>query len=101
MPIASDAPLMAEMVRDEVPAMRSIALMTSNEVHGVLAELGLQNYSANFEKAGVDGGMLSVMDDSSLSELGVSSSLDRKRILGWIANQKALLNTIQGGSSLQ
>ena len=51
---------------------------------GILSELGCAEYAANFEKEGVDGGIFMILDESSLTELGVDSSLKRKKILRWM-----------------
>ena len=41
----------------------------------------LDKYSAIFQKSGMDGDLLLEADDSVLKELGVSSALDRNRIM--------------------
>ena len=59
---------------------------TTADVVGVLSSLGLSDYAATFEKEGVDGNLLRMLDENALEELGVMSSLHRKKILSWIEN---------------
>lgn len=59
---------------------------TTADVVGVLSSLGLSDYAATFEKEGVDGNLLRMLDENALQELGVMSSLHRKKIISWIKN---------------
>ena len=85
-PQAQFAPPVAEMVREST---RNILDMTVLDVLDVLKVLGLGQYVSSFEKNGIDGGMLLVMDDSTLVELGIQSGIDRKRVLAYVAKHRA------------
>ena len=64
---------------------------TSNspaDVGRVLSELNLAKYAASFEKEGVDGNLFLSLDDAALSELGVDSSLARKKIMQYIEQHR-------------
>ena len=85
------APLVAEIVRDDDGVgrrfnnVKSLLDYSVQDVQNVLnTSLGLSHLCLAFEKANVDGALLKVMDDESLKELGVSSSMERKKILAWV-----------------
>jgi hypothetical protein len=82
------APPVAEIVRDEPLPLNRFVQMSLVDVSGILKQLGLQDHCPSFEKAGVDGSVLVMLDESALVELGITSSLERKKLLGWILKQK-------------
>ena len=63
---------------------------SAREVAGIVAGMGslAAKYSDLFEKQGVDGPLFFMLDEKSLEELGVDSSLARKKIMSWIAEHK-------------
>ena len=70
----------------------NISQMSSQDVANMLQELNLfEVYGSLFEKRNVDGAVLGVLDDAALPELGVTSSLDRKTILGWVIRNRNLV----------
>ena len=92
------APPVAEIVRDveqaivrnPLTAEEGYSLMdyTVNDVLGVLRSLGLSHLCVAFEKANVDGGVLMIADEGTLTELGVTSNVERKKILAWVMKQQ-------------
>ena len=80
----STAPVVAEMVRSE----GQLPLLSVEEVGRGLEEVGLGKHLQAFARAHIDGPTLALLDEASLIELGVQSSLERKQILGWAAGKK-------------
>mmetsp|Transcript_20292 Transcript_20292/g.40604 ORF Transcript_20292/g.40604 Transcript_20292/m.40604 type:complete len:142 (+) Transcript_20292:2-427(+) len=62
--------------------------MSPTDVSRVLDSLNLSKYGPLFEKEGVDGSLLLTLDDAALQEVGIDSSLARKKLLQWIENNR-------------
>ena len=60
----------------------------STGVAEILDGLKLSQYAPLFEKGDVDTALLLTLDDDALEEIGVDSSLSRKKILQYIATNK-------------
>ncbi|GMH88003.1 hypothetical protein TrST_g12280 [Triparma strigata] len=70
------------------PVVTDVDTMSPADVGRVLSELNLAKYAASFEKEGVDGNLFLSLDDAALSELGVDSSLARKKIMQYIEQHR-------------
>ncbi len=71
---------------EAVPVMATPVSTTANDISSILSSIGCSKYSTAFEKQGVDRGLLLSLDESALVEIGVDSSLARKKILQYIQN---------------
>ena len=65
----------------------AVQAMTVGDVALQLKELGLGAHVEAFENGGVDGAMLNIVDEDTLKELGMSSGLERKKLLAWLSKQ--------------
>jgi len=81
------APIAAvDMVRDNGVHSPSLLNLSIEDVCSLLSiQVGLaKHYVEAFREHRVDGALLNMMDEDSLKELGIDSSLERKKILAWV-----------------
>ena len=90
-----------EEIQTEMTVLTAIpiALLTTSVegVGNVLRMLNLQKYIGVFQAHATNGAMLALMDIDALKDLGISSSLDRIKILAWVERRKlyATLNDFE------
>ena len=89
-PEKAESPMIAEIHHDAETAATPPYEWDENGVGAWLETLGLGQHAAAFAKCRVDGRLLLRIDDEDLAdELGVSSRLERKRILAQIERLRA------------
>lgn len=68
-----------------------IDMVSPAKVAILLTDLGLApEEAARFENAGVNGAMLRLADDALLTELGFSGTIEKRRIMAWVATINAV-----------
>ncbi|KAK3280655.1 hypothetical protein CYMTET_11514 [Cymbomonas tetramitiformis] len=84
---------------DAVTTAQNIAELTFQEVSGLLGLHGFQQYQKNFLLERIDGELLLALEQEDLLELGVTSSLQRKKLLLWIRKLERLQANSQSSAS--